>query len=649
MISKETISNIVAAARVEEVVGDFVHLKRAGANLKGVCPFHDEKTPSFVVSPAKNIYKCFGCGAAGDSIKFLMEHEGINYPEALRFLAEKYRIEIIEDLSNYDEEEFKARQSEKDSVFIVMKYAAQFFQDDLLQSDEGKTIGLSYIKHRGFNDKTIKDFQLGYAADSFSHFTEKALGAGYQAEILESAGLVRSKEGRDPYDFFRARLMFPINNLSGKVVAFGGRILTNNTKQAKYINTPETPIYTKGNLLYGIYQAKDAIRRNDACYLVEGYTDVLALYQAGISNVVASSGTALTKEQVKLISRFTRNIILIYDGDQAGINAALRGVDIMLEQDMKVEVILLPNGADPDSFASENSTDDTLEYFQNNKKDFIFFKADVLLKDTKNDPVQKSQAVKGIVDSIALINDQILRAFYIRECSKLVDLSEDLLITEVNKAIIKVHKQKAKPRPTSSEYIEHGPGITQAEPERQVDAEEVRKKNVYAQEEGVLRVMIMYGDKQVDDSTTAMDFILSQINGIEFEHPVYNKLLKAIIHALSEKVPLEQIQDENYYEDEEIKKIIIGLKISPYELSPNWELVHNIIIKDPDKKWEEDIISAVNRYILHRIKGRLIELDKKIKALSPDEFDECIKLMQEKVLLQNPKIDIAKKFGTIIL
>ncbi|HZH67833.1 MAG TPA: DNA primase [Chitinophagales bacterium] len=649
MISKETISNIVSAARVEEVVGDFVHLKRAGANLKGVCPFHDEKTPSFVVSPAKNIYKCFGCGAAGDSIKFLMEHEGINYPEALRFLAEKYRIEIIEDLSDYDQEESKLRQSEKDSVFIVMKYAAQFFQDNLLQSKEGKSVGLSYIKHRGFNDKTIQDFQLGYASDSFNHFTETALEAGYQAEILESAGLVRSKDGNNPYDFFRARLMFPINNLSGKVVAFGGRILSNNTKQAKYINTPETPIYTKGNLLYGIYQAKDAIRKQDACYLVEGYTDVLALYQAGITNVVASSGTALTKEQVKLISRFTRNIILIYDGDQAGINAALRGVDIMLEQDMKVEVILLPNGADPDSFVSENSIDETLEYFQNNKKDFIFFKADVLLKGTQDDPVRKSQAVKDIVDSIALINDQILRAFYTRECSKIVDLSEDILITEVNKAIIKSHQQKARSGSPVTGYQERNPGVTNIEPEKQVGVEGVRKKSVYAQEKGVLRVMLIYGDKQVDDSMTAMDFILSQINGIEFEHPVYNKLLKAIIQALNDNVDFEQIQDENYYEDEEIKKLIIDIKMSPYELSPNWEKFHNIIIKDPEKTWEDDIFSTVNRYILHRIKGRLVEIDKKIKALSPDQFDECIKLMEEKVLLQNPKIDIAKKFGTIIL
>lgn len=651
MISRETISQIVDTARIDEVIGDFVHLKRAGANLKGNCPFHDEKTPSFVVSPAKNIYKCFGCGAAGDSIKFLMEHEGINYPEALRYLAEKYRIEIIEEFSeNYDAEEAQAKQSHKDSVFIAMKYAAQFYQENLLETDEGKTIGLSYFKHRGFLQQTIEKFMLGYAPEGFNNFLNAALKSGFEQEVLESAGLIRVREGKNAYDFFRARVMFPIHNLSGRVVAFGGRIMGQDVKVAKYINTPETPIYTKGQLLYGIYQAKDSMRRLDTCYLVEGYTDVLGLHQSGIENVVASSGTALTQEQVKLISRFTKNIVLIYDGDQAGINAALRGVDIMLELDMNVEVVLLPDGDDPDSFVRKQGTDATIEYIEKQKKDFIFFKSDVLLKDVGSDPTLKAQAVRGIVESIALIEDQIRRAFYIRECSKLVDLSEDLLITEVNKYMAQLHKQKQRQNRGQAEpdimtvppeFVEHK-STAQTPGHKQPD--------IYHQEKDVLRVMLLHGDKVMpEEEVTVLNFVKSQIGGVKFKHETYNKMLQFIFQAIEQNKDFEEIQDENSYSEEDLKSLVIGMKISPYELSPNWEKQHNIIVKESDMVWENDVYSTINRYILHAIKLQLMEIDQQIKNTPSDNFERCMELMEQKMLLQNPKIDIAKKFGSIII
>ncbi len=650
MISQDTKNKILDHARIEEVVGDFVNLKRAGANLKGNCPFHDEKSPSFVVSPAKNIYKCFGCGAAGDPLKFVMEHESLSYPEALKYLAAKYRIEVVETENVERNQEYKEQQSLKDSLFIAMKYAARYYQESLLETEEGRNIGLSYFRHRGFTDKTIEDFQLGYAPEGFETFTKAAQKAGYQTDILEKAGLIKVKEGRNPYDFFRARVMFPIHNLSGKVVAFGGRIMTKDPKQAKYINTAETDIYTKGQLVYGIYQAKTEIRKKDACYLVEGYTDVLGLYQAGISNVVASSGTALTKEQVRLIHRFTENIILIYDGDNAGIKAALRGVDIMLDEGMDVKVVILPDGEDPDSFVRTQGTDATLKYIQDKKKDFIFFKADILLKDANNDPKLKSQAIHSIVESIALIKDPIRRAYYTRESSKLAELPEEMLIKEVNKFTISQHKQKQQMSEASAmvaeELLTENVAPSQSdqfkEPASQTSALQIQEKDV-------LRVLLTHGSRVMEGGVIAIDFIKSQIGGVSFRHPVYQKVLDAVFLAYEKGASYEQLQDEQFYDDEEIKGFIIDCKISPYQLSPNWESQHNITVKSTDRTWENDVHSTINRYILHKIKEQLSEIDQQIKQLPPEDFDECLRLMEQKTFLQNPKITIAQKFGTIII
>ncbi|MCO5232000.1 MAG: DNA primase [Chitinophagales bacterium] len=651
MISKETIDKILEYARIEEVVGDFVHLKKAGANYKGVCPFHDEKTPSFVVSPAKNIYKCFGCGAAGDPLKFVMEHEHLNYPEGLKYLASKYRIEVEETNTQLSDEQ-KAEQTNKDSLFIAMKYAAKYYQDELLNTEEGKVVGLSYFHYRGFTDKTINDFELGYAPDGFENFTKAAQKVGYQLSILQKAGLVKAKDEKHFYDFFRARVMFPIHNLSGKVVAFGGRIMTKDVKQAKYINSPETEIYTKGKLVYGIFQAKNEIRKQDACYLVEGYTDVLSFYQAGITNIVASSGTALTKEQVRLIKRFSNNIILIYDGDKAGINAALRGVDIMLEEDMNVKVVVLPDGEDPDSFVNSKGAEVTLQYIQDNKKDFIFFKADILLKSANNDPSLKANAIRSIVESLALIQDPIRKAFYTRECSTLAELSEDILIKEVNKFAIQLYKQRKQITDSADidlakELIEQKVKIEQESiPQSPID------NQLANQEKDVLRILFLHGNRVMSDEEIVVNYILNHIEGTPFFNQTYQKIFNTYVEFYDNGVSFENLQDDKFYQDEEIKSFIIDLNISPYELSPKWESQYNIVVKGRERVWEYDVVSTINRYMYHKILERLKVIDQEIKELSingsPDNFEQIEQKLQEKLHLQNSKKEIAKIPGTVI-
>jgi DNA primase len=631
-------------SRIEEVVGDFVNLKRAGANMKGLCPFHDEKTPSFTVSPAKNIYKCFGCGAAGDPVKFVMEHEKMSYPEALRYLAAKYRIEVEETEAPQEDKE---QQTLRESLYIVMKFAAGYYHDALLTSDEGKAVGLSYFFSRGITERTINDFQLGYAAESNDLLYQSALKSGYNAEILEQAGLIKMKEGRQPYDFFRARVMFPIHNLSGKVVAFGGRILKQDPRQPKYINTPETEIYTKGQLLYGIYQAKAEIRKQDVCYLVEGYTDVLSLYQAGISNVVASSGTALTPEQVRLIRRFTFNVVLLYDGDAAGIKAAIRGVDIMLEEGMNVKVVVLPEGEDPDSYVRSSGSDAMLEYIAGKQKDFIFFKSDILLKDAGNDPVKKTTAIRGLVESIALISDPIRRAYYTRECSKLAELPEQMLITEVNKQIAVLRKKKSS---ATEEEVQAQKDLiaaeTPAEPQPQVNT-----NNLYHQEKDLLRILFRHGHrtKMLEDGTQmlATEYILQEVHGVQLINEQFQKILDAYLQQLQLGKTPEELYNHQAFDDNDIKQFIIELQTTPYELSKNWK-EHNIIVLQEEDVWEQDVESAINRYLFFRISHELKAITQRMKQVPEEEFESLMALVAQKKALQDQLKELAKSLGTVI-
>ena len=484
MISKATIDTVFETARVEEVIGDFVQLKRAGSNFKGLSPFSDERSPSFMVSPVKQIWKDFSSGKGGNSVAFLMEHEHFTYPEAIRYLAKKYNIEIEETVQS-DEE--KANTDVRESMYLVSEFAKNYFQDALLNTEEGKAIGYTYFKERGFTNETIKKFSLGYSPEAWDAFTKEALGKGYKLEYLESTGLTIPRDDR-PFDRFKGRVMFPIQSMSGRVLGFGGRILTNDKKAAKYLNSPESDIYHKSKVLYGIYQAKQAIAKQNNCFLVEGYTDVIQFNQTGIENVVSSSGTALTPDQIRLINRLTKNVTVLFDGDAAGLRASIRGIDLILEEGMNVRVCEFPDGEDPDSFAKKTPYEDLVVYLEENAKDFIQFKASILMKDAKNDPIKKAELIRDIVASISKIPDRIQREIYIQECSRIMDISEQVLLSTlaqlVKKDISDIGK-KIKQEQKSFEVIK-SESVTQVE---KVDV-------LYQLERTIIKILLLYGNSK---------------------------------------------------------------------------------------------------------------------------------------------------------
>ena len=482
MITKETIDKVYEAARVEEVIGDFVQLKRAGSNFKGLSPFSDERSPSFMVSPAKGIWKDFSSGKGGNAIAFIMEHSQFSYPEAIRYLAKKYNIEIEEtELSDED----KVVANERESLFLVSEFASKYFQDILLNSEEGKAIALTYFKERGFTNDTIKKFGLGYSPSTWDALTKEALGKGYKLEFLEKTGLTIVGEDKQ-FDRFKGRVMFPIQSMSGRVLGFGGRILTNDKKAAKYLNSPESDLYHKSKVLYGIYHAKQSIAKNDNCYLVEGYTDVIQMHQAGIENVVSSSGTALTPDQIRLINRLTKNVTVLFDGDAAGLRASIRGIDLILEEGMNVKVCTFPDGEDPDSFAKKTPLQDLIQYFEDNAMDFIQFKASLLMKDAKNDPIKKADLIRDMVASISKIPDRIKREIYIQEVSRIMDISEDVLFNTlaqlVKKDIVELGK-KHKEEQTAFEVHKNENVVATAN----IDIQ-------YELEHKIIEILLVYGN-----------------------------------------------------------------------------------------------------------------------------------------------------------
>ena len=513
MISQSTIDAVFETARVEEVIGDFVNLKRAGSNFKGLSPFSDERSPSFMVSPAKGIWKDFSSGKGGNSVAFLMEHSHFTYPEAIRYLARKYNIEIEETEQSEAE---KAITDVRESMYLVSEFAAKYFHDTLLNSEEGKAIGLSYFKERGFTNETIKKFNLGYSPETWDALTKEALGKGYKLEFLESTGLTIAREDR-PFDRFKGRVMFPIQSMSGRVLGFGGRILTNDKKAAKYLNSPESDIYHKSKVLYGIFQAKQSIAKQNNCYLVEGYTDVIQFNQAGIENVVASSGTALTPDQIRLVNRLTRNITVLFDGDAAGLRASIRGIDLILEEGMNVRVCAFPDGEDPDSFARKNSYEDLVAYLENNSKDFIQFKASILMNEAKNDPIKKADLIRDMVISISKIPDRIQREVYIQECARIMDISEQVLVSTlaqlIQKDITEANKKQKQEQKPFQVYKNQNPntGYSGGDPEdprngppedyypgesgypahQQADKVDI----LYRLERKVIEILLLYGDK----------------------------------------------------------------------------------------------------------------------------------------------------------
>ena len=615
MIDRITIDRIFDAARIVDVVGEFVSLKRRGVNYIGCCPFHNERTPSFVVSPTKNIYKCFGCGKAGNSVNFIMEHEHLGYPDTLRYLAKKYGVPIEERQLTHEE----MQQSDyRESLMVVSAYAARIFHDNLFNSREGTAIGLSYFKERGFRENIIKNFELGYSFEVRDAFSQKALKDGYKEDILVETGLSIKGE-RGIFDRFSGRVIFPVHSLSGKVIAFGGRVLKTDKKAAKYLNSPESDIYHKSKVLYGIYQAKKSIVQNDKCFLVEGYTDVLSMHQAGIENVVASSGTALTVEQIQLVKRFTPNITVLYDGDTAGVKASLRGIDLILQEDMNVKVLLLPEGEDPDSFARSHSASELEEYIRANETDFITFKTQLLLDDAKNDPIKRSQLITDVVQSIALIPQAIKRSVYLKECSRMFGMDEQML-TKTAEAM----RQKKDAEPRRPDVPKPDPVSEQPLPSSLSTLpshEQLREqKELGLAEQEIIRLMLRYGQEtllDVDELTgetglTVAGYIIRELCTDELELRL--PLLRRIFEEYRQMIINGDVAGDKYFlqhPDPEVSSLAAGFE-PKYELSR----IHRrsgTTIKTEENNLLEVIPASVLAYKNMRVRMRLNEISQALQ------------------------------------
>ncbi len=645
MIPKETIDEIFNACVIEDVVGDFVTLKKRGANYLGNCPFHNEKTPSFTVSPAKGIYKCFGCGKAGNAVNFIMEHEHYTYPEALKYLADKYQIEVEEE--EQSDAQIEAA-NEKESLYIVSNFAAKYFVDQLLNTDKGKAIGLSYFEERGFTPATIEKFQLGYSPDEWTAFTDEALNSGYDLKYLEKSGLTIVKENKK-FDRFKGRVMFPIHNLSGRVLGFGGRILINDKKAAKYINSPESEIYDKSNVLYGIYFAKKSMVQEDNCFLVEGYTDVISLSQAGVENVVASSGTSLTEGQIRLISRYTKNITILYDGDVAGIKASFRGIDMILQEGMNVKVVLFPDGEDPDSFAKKSSTEELKDYIGEKAQDFIQFKISVLLEESGKDPIKRAELIKDIVSSIALIPDQIKRAVYTKECSVLLEISEQALINEINKIL---RKKLSKSSSTEQDVITATDFQTYSTPEKKAasntdllnwEKEIIRLLINYA--ENNIKVKVKQGEQEETREIPVVTYILHALLGdeIEFTTPAYQEIFMLYNTYLKDDKILPQ-QALIQHENDIIKNIAIDVLSTKYELN-DWSK-HNIVVSTENEQLQLAVINSVHAFKLCKVKHLIKQTQEKLK--NADETEQ-LEIIQQIMRLEQIKAQLSNKLGIVIL
>ena len=640
---------ILQTARIEEVVGEFVTLKKRGSNLIGVCPFHNEKTPSFNVNPARNIFKCFGCGKAGDSAKFLMEHEHITYPEALRYLAKKYNIQIEE--KELSPEELMA-QTEREKMFNINAFADKYFVDTLWNTDEGKSVGLEYFRERGFLNPIIERFHLGYSPAEWEAFTTYAKNNGYDSEFLEKVGFSIKRQNGAYYDRFHGRVMFPIHNLTGKVIGFGGRILSSDPekKLAKYQNSPESEIYQKKETLYGIYFAKSAIVNKDECILVEGYFDVLRMHQIGIENVVASSGTSLTIEQIRLVKRYTKNITMLYDGDAAGIHAALRGTDMILAEGMNVRVVVLPPEHDPDSFGKAYPTEEVQRYLRENTKDFIRFKTELLLKDAANDPIQKGQVVRNIVETISLVPDNIFRISYVKETSRLLDMPEETLMMELNKLLRAKFKKSLG---VEGEVIPDEPVTT---PKQEGPEEETLPPGYY-QERELVKLLLLYGTeiltlkrldedgREIEEQVSVAQMIVDDLinDEITFNDPVNRKIFEVYDQALN----TDNLPDDHYFtsnEDEQIAQLSIDLLSTPYKLD-HWEK-HGIFVKKEEDVLKTTIESSILRYKDQIIDARRKEIQNQIKE--EQDSDNQLILLKQKKHWDDLRVQINKLLGIVI-
>jgi DNA primase len=649
VIDHSTIQRILDSADITDVVSEFVTLRRRGVNMLGLCPFHNEKTPSFTVSPAKGIFKCFGCGKGGNSVNFIMEHESLSYPEALKWLARKYNIDVVEE---EETEEQKQLKDERESLMIVSAFAQKYFTRNLWEENEGRTIGLSYFRERSFRDDILKKFEVGYSPDGKAPFTEAAQKQGYKMEFLEKTGLAIK---RDDWvrDRFAGRVMFPIHNLAGRVIAFGGRILKDDPKAAKYLNSPESEIYHKSKVLYGIFQAKREIARTEKCYLVEGYTDVLSMHQAGIENVVASSGTALTSEQIRLVKRFTPNITIIYDGDAAGIKASLRGIDLVLEEGMNVKVLLLPDGEDPDSFAKKKGASGFRDYIDENETDFIQFKTRLLLKDAEKDPVAKARLISEVIRSVAVIPDTITRSVYIKECSKLLDVNEEILYTEVRKQKHKQNEEYRKKdmREQREQAFTTTPGPSQTQQTKPIPVE------FLVEELEFLRFLLKHCntvifEKEGENPNDIIEVKVAEymIEELENEDLVpENPLFRKIFYELKENLDNENFEPWKYFvyhADSDVSKLATDLFSEKFIESKRWTKAGAFTEK------EEEILDflvprIIYEYKLGRIKLMMAEIELAIDSASKENnFDRIIEEQSKYMNLKRVEKFLSEKLGS---
>lgn len=639
MIDNKTIEEVKSRTDIVEVISDFVQLKKAGQNYKGLSPFTDEKTPSFFVSPSKEIYKCFSTGKGGDAISFVMEYDGLSYIESIKYLAQKYGIEIAEE--EQTDEQIQA-QNERESLFIALNYAAEYYQDTLNNTEEGKSIGLSYFNERGISEEAVKKFALGYSLDEWSEFTNAAIKKGYSADILEKAGLMIRKEDKK-YDRFRGRVIFPIHNVTGKVIAFGARTLKKDKKLPKYVNSPETEVYHKSHILYGISQAKRSIRDTDNCYLVEGYTDVISLHMSGMENVVASSGTSLTEEQIKLISRYTQNITVLYDGDKAGLKASLRGIDMILERGLNVRVVMFPDGEDPDSYARQLGTTAFQEYIAEHTTDFIRFKAELLSEDAANDPIKKAGMIKEIVESISIIPDPVQRSVYIKETSELLEISEAVLIAEQNKFLLNKRRENSK---KAERGTEQQPGLDQIVKAEEDKTPQLNQSQMVAiQEKESVRMLITYGLHEWEDAQVH-EFILSELEEVEFETPVYKEILEIYKDRLSKG----EVVNAEYFIHHAPKHIgneVVDMITERYMLSNEWQDKYDIIIPDEEAVLNNMVMGNILRLKL-RVVQKMIDgkMDEMKETKGRRELED--ELLSSLSALKKAEMHLADQLGIVL-
>lgn len=630
MITKETIEKVIDAARIEEVVGDFVDLKKRGTSLIGNCPFHNEKTPSFHVSVAKGIYKCFGCGVGGDSLKFVMELEKYSYPEAIRYLADRYNIPV-EEVERSPAQ--IAAQDKRESLYVLSSWAGKYFKEQLWTTALGQSIGLSYFKERGYRDDIIKKFDLGYSPDEWTSMSDAATEAGFHKDYLTNIGLSIQRDDGSVYDRFRGRVLFPIHNLTGRIIGFGGRTLRTEKSVPKYVNSPESDIYHKSNVLYGLNFAKKAIMDEDSCYLVEGYADVLSMHQAGVENVVSSSGTSLTVGQIKLISRFTKNVIILFDGDAAGIKASLRGTDMLLEEGLNVKVLLFPDGNDPDSYVQKYGGQVFKKYIADHQEDFIFYKTNILLRDTGGDPVKRAEVIREVVQSISLIPDEIKVSVFIQQCSHLLDIEERVLLTELNKMRLqKAKEQDRKDNFSSRSNAQVPTGMPEGMPppdffltdEERIDAggaTSVESPVVITaeilQEREVVRILLNYGAElatwEGDGDIPVAPLMLSALDDIDFE----DRPSALIVEVFKKKAEDYEIPEAKFFfshEDKEIQDLAITSVSSPYELSPNWnDDKRKIYVSEEKEHLKELTIQAIYRIKKRKIEREILKIREELK------------------------------------